>query len=85
MMLEAVEHRFSAFRAPSSIEMLSDNGSPYIAWKARVFASQIGLKSCFTPVRSPQSNGIFEAFGKTPKRDYVQRAHRCGTPRPCLD
>lgn len=30
LMLEAVERRFGACRAPSAIEMLSDNGSPYI-------------------------------------------------------
>jgi transposase InsO family protein len=31
-----------------------------------------GLKSCFTPVKSPQSNGMSEAFVKTLKRDYVR-------------
>jgi putative transposase len=30
------------------------------------------LVPCFTPVRSPQSNGIAEAFVKTFKRDYVR-------------
>ena len=51
--------------------MLSDNGSPYIARDTRIFARQIGLKPCFTPVKSPQSNGISEAFVNTLKRDYV--------------
>lgn len=72
IMLEAVEHRFGAHRAPSVIEMLSDNGSPYVAKETRIFARQIGLKPCFTLVQSPQSNGISEAFVKTLKRDYVQ-------------
>ena len=72
LMLEAVERRFGACRAPSAMEMLSDNGSPYIAKETRIFARQLGLKPCFTPVRSPQSNGISEAFVKTLKRDYVQ-------------
>ena len=36
-----------------------------------IFARQIGLKPCYTPVKSPQSNGISEAFVKTLKRDYV--------------
>jgi transposase InsO family protein len=52
--------------------MLTDNGSPYIAKDTQIFARQLGLKSCFTPVRSPQSNGMSEAFVKTLKRDYVQ-------------
>ena len=71
MMLEAVECRFGSYRAPAVIEMLSDNGSPYIAKDTRIFARQLGLKPCFTPVQSPQSNGISEAFVKTLKRDYV--------------
>jgi transposase InsO family protein len=37
-----------------------------------IFAGQLGLKSCFAPVKSPQSNGISEAFVKTLKRGYVQ-------------
>lgn len=72
IMLEAVERRFAAIRAPIAIEMLSDNGSPYIARDTQIFARQLNLKPCFTPVRSPQSNGMAEAFVKTLKRDYVQ-------------
>jgi transposase InsO family protein len=71
MMLAAVETRFGAHRAPHQIEMLTDNGSPYIAKETRVFARQLGLKPCYTPVKSPQSNGISEAFVNTLKRDYV--------------
>jgi putative transposase len=40
------------------------------------FAQQIGLRPCFTPVRSPQSNGMAESFVKTFKRDYVYVNHR---------
>jgi putative transposase len=72
IMLEAVERRFGAYRTPWVIEMLSDNGSPYIAKDTQIFARQLGLKPCFTPVQSPQSNGVSEAFVKTLKRDYVQ-------------
>lgn len=72
MMLEAVEKRFGAYRAPQPVEMLSDNGSPYTAKDTRIFARQLCLKPCFTPVKSPQSNGISEAFVRTLKRDYVQ-------------
>lgn len=72
IMLEAVERRFGTYRAPAVVEILSDNGSPYIAKDTQIFARQLGLKSCFTPVRSPQSNGLSEAFVKTLKHDYVQ-------------
>jgi putative transposase len=34
-------------------------------------ARDIGLEPRTTPVRSPQSNGMAEAFVKTIKRDYV--------------
>lgn len=71
IMLEAVERRFGTYRAPAVVEMLTDNGSPYIAKDTQIFARQLG-QSCFTPVRSPQSNGMSEAFEKTLKRDYVQ-------------
>ena len=74
MMLEAVEVRFGGIRAPHPVEVLSDNGSPYTAKDTRIFARQLGLKPCFTPVRSPQSNGVSEAFVATLKRDYVQVA-----------
>jgi putative transposase len=62
IMLEAVERRFGTYRAPSLFEMLTNNGSPYIAKETQVFARQLGLKPCFTPVQSPQSNGMSEAF-----------------------
>jgi transposase InsO family protein len=72
MMLDAVERRFGAVRAPHPIEHLSDNGSPYTAKQTRDFAAALNLVPCFTPVRSPESNGLAEAFVKTFKRDYVR-------------
>jgi transposase InsO family protein len=72
MMLAAVEKRFGADRAPHPIEHLSDNGSCYTAGETRDFARQLGLVPCFTPVHSPESNGMSEAFVKTLKRDYVR-------------
>src|SRR6201981_1416428 len=32
----------------------------------------LNLEPCFTPVESPESNGMAEAFVKTFKRDYVR-------------
>ena len=72
MMLEAVEARFGGLRAPLATEVLSDNGSAYTARETRIFARQLGLRPCFTPLRSPQSNGVSDAFVATLKRDYVQ-------------
>lgn len=72
MMLDAVEKRFGAVRAPRPIEHLSDNGSPYTAKQTRDFAVALNLVPCFTPVKSPESNGMSEAFVKTLKRDYVR-------------
>lgn len=72
MMLDAVEKRFAAVRAPAPVEWLADNGSCYTAKETRDFATALNLKPCFTPVRSPESNGMSEAFVKTFKRDYVR-------------
>jgi putative transposase len=72
MMLEAVEKRFGTTRASHPVEHLSDNGSPYTAKETRDFAVALNLTPCFTPVRSPESNGMAEAFVKTFKRDYVR-------------
>ena len=50
----------------------SDNGSPYTAKETRVFAQALNLTPCFTPVASPESNGLSEGFVKTLKRDDVR-------------
>jgi transposase InsO family protein len=71
LMLESIERRFGAAGLPNPIQWLSDNGSCYRAHETIDFATRLGLVSCFTPVRSPQSNGMAEAFVKTFKRDYV--------------
>lgn len=76
LMLECVERRFAALRTPHPVEWLSDNGSCYTAKETIEFASWLGLLARFTPVRSPESNGMAEAFVKTFKRDYVG-CHRC--------
>jgi putative transposase len=71
MMLEAVESRFGMLEAPAPVQWLSDNGSPYIAGDTRRFARELGLVPVTTPIESPQSNGMAEAFVNTFKRDYV--------------
>jgi transposase InsO family protein len=90
LMLAAVEHRFGLVnRLPVTIEWLSDNGSCYIAGETRGFAREIGLEPRTTPIESPQSNGMAEAFVRTIKRDTSAsvlvpmtacRAARCPWP-----
>ena len=77
MMLVAVERRFGGCSTTHRVEYLTDNGSCYTAHETIEFALSLGLMPVFTPVRSPESNGMAESFVKTFKRDYV----RCN-PRP---
>ncbi len=72
MMLEAIERRFGALQSPAPLEWLTDNGSAYTAKETRDFATALNLIACFTPVQSPESNGMSESFVKTFKRDYVR-------------
>lgn len=72
LMLACVERRFAATRAPHPVQWLADNGSAYTARETLEFAIALGLVACFTPVRSPESNGVSEAFVKTLKRDYAR-------------
>lgn len=77
LMIESVERRFGLVnRLPAAIEWLSDNGSPYTAGETRKLAREIGLVPCTTPIESPQSNGMAEAFVKTFKRDYARVSPR---------
>jgi putative transposase len=84
LMLAAVEHRFGPVnQVPQTIEWLSDNGSCYIAHDTRAFAKGIGLEPRTTPVESPQSNGMAEAFVRTIKRDYA-RVSPCPDPETVI-
>ncbi|NNH16959.1 IS3 family transposase [Acinetobacter sp. ANC 4282] len=72
VLVQSMEKRFGAVSyLPHPIEWLTDNGSCYIAKSTRQFAHALGFRICTTPIRSPQSNGMAEAFIKTFKRDYV--------------
>jgi putative transposase len=72
MMVRSVEQRFGELRAPHPVQWLSDNGSIFAAYKTIEIALALNLVPCFTPVESPESNGMAEAFVKTFKRDYVR-------------
>ena len=71
VMLACVEYRFKSDRAPHAVEWLTDNGSCFTAKETTEFGERLGIACRFTPVRSPQSNGMAESFVKTFKRDYI--------------
>jgi transposase InsO family protein len=71
-MVDCVEKRFGAMRAPQPVQWLPDNGSIFAAHRTIEVALALNLVPCFTPVESPESNGMAEAFVKTFKRDYVR-------------
>lgn len=72
LMTVAAERRFGLVdRVPEGLQWLSDNGSAYTARETRGFGESLGLALRTTPYRSPESNGMAEAFVKTFKRDYV--------------
>ena len=72
LMVACVERRFGGNRTTHAVEWLSDNGSAYRAKDTLEVATALGLRLAFTPPRSPESNGIAEAFVKTLKRDYAK-------------
>ena len=72
LMVAWVERRFGGTRTTQMVESLSDNGSAYRAKGTLDMATALGLRLAFTPPRSPESNGIAEAFVKTLKRDYAK-------------
>ena len=65
-------HQDLVLQAPHRVQWLSDNGSIFAAYKTIEIALALNLEPCFTPVESPESNGLAEAFVKTLKRDYVR-------------
>ena len=71
LMITVVERRFGSRKVPHPVEWLSDNGSAYTAKETADTARALGLRLLLTPVRSPESNGMSEAFVKTLKRDYA--------------
>ncbi len=82
MMLDAVERRFGAVRAPHPIEHLSDNGSPYTAKQTRDFAAALNLVPCFTPVRSPDRTA-WRRPSSNPSSAIMFASIPCRMPRRC--
>ncbi len=77
LMHTAVTTRFGVGARPTCpIQWLSDNGSIYTALDTVCTAERLHLVPITTPVASPESNGMSEAFVNTLKRDYVSGADR---------
>jgi putative transposase len=75
LMQQAVRSRFGRGRRPEvPIQWLTDNGSIYTALETICAADSLNLVPITTPVSSPQSNGMAEAFVNTLRRDYVDGA-----------
>ena len=74
LMRRAVFGRFGLQRLESAVQWLSDNGSIYTALETVIQAESLGLVPITTPVASPESNGMAEAFVNTMRRDYVDGA-----------
>ena len=64
--LLATEKRFgSVEKVPSKLQLLTDNGSAYIAKSTKHLLKLLGIEDCKTAVCSPQSNGMAESLVKT--------------------
>jgi transposase InsO family protein len=74
LMSRSMEQRFVERTTEKPIQWLSDNGGIYTALETRIHAERLGLVPVTTPARSPQSNGMSEAFVNTMRRDYIESA-----------
>ena len=72
LMVACVERRFADQQGGASRRMVVRQRLGVHRQGHARHRTALGLKLCFTPVRSPESNGIAEAFVKTFKRDYAR-------------
>jgi putative transposase len=86
-MVQCVEQRFGTIRAPHPVQWLSDNGSIFAADRTIEIALALNLVPCFTPVESPESDGMAGGFvlrrlshaGPLPR---ISRLRRAGIRNP---
>src|SRR3981189_163381 len=76
MMVDCVEKRFGATRAPQPVQWLSDNGSIFAAHRTIEVALALNLVPCFTPVESRE-----QRHGRGVREDLQARL-RPGEPDP---
>jgi len=77
----AVFARFGNQHPLAPIQWLSDNEGIYTALETVIAVERMGLMPITTPVASPESNGIAEAFVHTLRRDYLDGADRTSAER----
>jgi putative transposase len=81
LMRRAVFARFGNQRPAEPVQWLSDNEGIYTALETVIEAERLGLVPITTPVASPESNGMAEAFVNTLRRDYLDGADRSTADR----
>jgi len=73
--------RFGTTLPEHRVQWLSDNGAIYTALETVIEAETLGMTPITTPVASPESNGMSEAFVNTLRRDYLDGADRASAAR----
>ena len=81
LMRKAVFARYANERPAEPIQWLLDNEGIYTALETVIAAERLGLTPITTPVASPESNGMAEAFVHTLRRDYLDDADRSSAAR----
>jgi putative transposase len=81
LMRKSVHARFGDQAPSESIQWLSDNEGIYTSLESVIQAERLNLKPITTPVASPESNGMSEAFVNTLRRDYIDGADRSSAAR----
>ena len=74
LMRRTVSSRFGSRKPEPPIQWLTDNEAIYTSLETVIEAEKLGLVPITTPVASPESNGMAEAFVNTMRRDYLDRA-----------
>ncbi len=74
LMRKAVFARFGTEKPLMPIQWLTDNEGIYTALETVIQAERLNLTPITTPVASPESNGMAEAFVHTMRRDYLDGA-----------
>ena len=76
MLQEAIFSHFGdKLPEEGELQFLHDNGPEYIEKRFREQVVSWQIEDCCTPVYSPQSNGMCEAFNGTFKRDYIYESY----------